>query len=310
MSEWLLRLFGAFPIEIVGSFLFFHIIFLISQHAQDSFRVNEYVDKKTLDKLVKKSKDGEVDMERVLKECAFLHVDMSVRVAATIHAAIVIVGGIVNLIVISPPPIIFEDFSAPFPAARFYFCLALGYFLWDLFISVKYHYDYSFWLHAIGCCLTYVIVLIPFAPIVGFGCLMFELSTPLVHFRWLLITLGKTDAWWFSPLSWSFLGVFVVSRIIVGNWFAAWWMPKMWSILWSEGISISTVTRITCVFSLTIYVALAILNLYWVLLPLTKATKRAQGKQHSSSIMKEALDVDDVSAPRNISVANNAHKLN
>lgn len=99
--------------------------------------------------------------------------------------------------------------------------LALGYFLWDLFICCRYYEEYGapFLLHAVLCTITYYIVAVEEQMMVyGVSALLYEISTPFLNARWLLLKMGykrRESLWqWSNTL---FAISFLVVRIGFGS---------------------------------------------------------------------------------------------
>lgn len=77
-----------------------------------------------------------------------------------------------------------------------YFSISIGFFLWDTLISAIYYSEYGayFLMHAIGCLIAYFGSLYPFAMYYGARFMLFELSTPFLHFHWFLDKTGNSGS--------------------------------------------------------------------------------------------------------------------
>jgi hypothetical protein len=94
-----------------------------------------------------------------------------------------------------------------------------GYFLYDLFICVA-HYDQNgaaFLLHGALCCAAYWYpVLSGRLHYMGASYLMWELSTPLLYVRWVLLKRGHAKGRWMPRANAAFVLAFFACRIVYG----------------------------------------------------------------------------------------------
>jgi hypothetical protein len=100
------------------------------------------------------------------------------------------------------------------------FCYAIGYFLWDLFISV-YHIAETgpaFVFHASSCLTVFLLGLLPFAQGHSPVFLLFETSTIFLNIHWFCDKTGRSG----STLQWIngmlLLASFFVARLLNGTY--------------------------------------------------------------------------------------------
>ena len=138
--------------------------------------------------------------------------------------------------------------------------ISTGHFLWELMVSIQYQYGVESMLHAVVGALLYSQALRPFAQWYACRALMFELSTPLLHTRWLLIVLdlGHTPAC--TAVNISFALVFFCSRIILG-WY--WAMLMLWDLhdVWQSHVISG---RICLMIIALLILVMSGLNLCWM----------------------------------------------
>jgi len=141
--------------------------------------------------------------------------DIGVRSCAFIFSTILSYGALV--LTLNPPPEFVKDPDFGSTAyATFYCALAAGYFVWDLPITVIFGYGGGFLMHAIGCLSVEVIGLHPFAQDVVTFAHLFELSTPFLNARLLMIASGHTNSVFFKFCEAGFALVFFCVRILYG----------------------------------------------------------------------------------------------
>ena len=96
------------------------------------------------------------------------------------------------------------------------YSLALSYFVYDVVVTLYNGDGKEFLAHALLCMLVYAQTFKPFMTFHGAGLLMFEASTPFLHFRWFLLQLGFSKSRLYLWSSLAFAATFFVSRIIWG----------------------------------------------------------------------------------------------
>ena len=104
---------------------------------------------------------------------------------------------------------------------RFTVQYALGFFLWDLHLCIKYfkNYGIAFLLHAVFCTMTYFIASVYQSMITySLMALCYESSTPLLNLRWLLRTVLKHDGKWWIYCNQAFAVVFLSVRMGYGSY--------------------------------------------------------------------------------------------
>jgi len=83
--------------------------------------------------------------------------------------------------------------------------------------------------HGIAVLSVYTAALFPVFLHMACICLLFEASTPFLHVRKMMLTFGwaKSRAAIFNTASLAFVGVFFLSRIVVGLWASGVWWVNM-----------------------------------------------------------------------------------
>lgn len=112
------------------------------------------------------------------------------------------------------------------PQASMASSLAIGYFLWDLYICLKHYkiYGIQFFAHAVGSLYVMSATLKPFCQAWVGRFLLLEASTPFVNINWYIIQLSKTNKGksavplWFNVFNGlCLLSVFFLIRILYGT---------------------------------------------------------------------------------------------
>lgn len=122
--------------------------------------------------------------------------------------------------------------------------LALGYFVWDLFICVRFYEDYgpAFLLHALFCTITYYNAVMHHNMVIySLSALLYETSTPFLNLRWFLRTVLKHDGYWWIVCNKAFAAVFLTMRVGYGSYLTSvivhyCWLSKYESV-WMRGSS-------------------------------------------------------------------------
>lgn len=117
------------------------------------------------------------------------------------------------------PEIRSDPLYARSPAAATCIYIASGYFLYDLFICACRFTEnnVAFLIHAIFCCCAYAYPVIS-GHLYHVGCafMMWELSTPLLYVRWIMLKSGNADSKWMNHVNWAFMAAFMACRVIFG----------------------------------------------------------------------------------------------
>jgi len=148
------------------------------------------------------------------------HDDLHVRFAAMLHAMFVADGAIRTALTFSDD-ILANPYYGYCDGCQFYNSVAAGYFLWDTFICIKHGWGFGYIMHGVLCAGCYVIVMHPFVHYHATLFLLFELSTPFLHARGLLIDLKHTKTKLFPAVNYIFAFVFFCVRI-------CWGLPFSW----------------------------------------------------------------------------------
>ena len=91
----------------------------------------------------------------------------------------------------------------------------------DTFICIKHGWGFGYTMHGVLCAGCYLIVMHPYVHYHGTLFLLFELSTPFLHARGLLIDLKHTKTALFPAINYIFAFVFFAVRI-------CWGLPFSW----------------------------------------------------------------------------------
>lgn len=203
-----------------------------------------------------------------------------------IHALIVCTGCI--YILLKPDPVLVDGLYGTTPGSTLIFHIAAGYFMFDLTLCVVENWGPAFTIHGLMCTLVYTTVQFGFPnkgflQYYGLSFLLFELSTPFLHGRWLLIKLGHGKGLFYNIVQYGFAASFFVVRILIG-----WPMSILY--LWPDVLDLLKSghchSLVFTFFILMANVVLCVLNGFWfsnialVALGLdAKSGKRMQAKQ-------------------------------
>lgn len=136
-------------------------------------------------------------------------------VVATVHAAGVCAVIIPQLLNpdqehVEDPIFGSNDFS------KLLFHVSCGYFYFDLYMCITENWGFAYTFHGVACSLVFMSVQYPFLHWYGMVFLLYELSTPLLHARWVLIKGGYTKGLLYPIVQYGFAAAFFVARIAVG----------------------------------------------------------------------------------------------
>lgn len=145
------------------------------------------------------------------------HDVLHVRVVGIIHAIVICVCSTNAIIHNWNDAAFLADSLFNFSAAsQIPIVIAAGYFIWDLGICIYYGWGIAFMFHGAMCCTLYFIAMGSFVHLAAPVFLLFELSTPSLHLRWLLIQLKAADTTFFKVVNLSFAGLFFLVRLVAG----------------------------------------------------------------------------------------------
>lgn len=211
--------------------------------------------------------------------------DVGVRAVALIFAVIMSYSA---LVLRASPPREWEkepDFAGT-PFASFYCAVSVGYFVWDLYVTVVYGYGGGFLFHAIGGLAVEAIALHPYAQEITSFAHLFELSTPFLNLRLLLISSGWTSSLFFKICENGFGITFLVFRILFG-WAVSFAFVKRVVLDLSQGNASRVVLQKGSAFvpvailAVTLCVTLGMLNGFWFLKIVRMAKKSGKPKTKS-----------------------------
>mmetsp|Transcript_9782 Transcript_9782/g.19215 ORF Transcript_9782/g.19215 Transcript_9782/m.19215 type:complete len:265 (-) Transcript_9782:193-987(-) len=146
------------------------------------------------------------------------------------------------------------------PHACYLFCYTIAYFMWDLVMVFRApSVDFGFLAHHLVGISTLVIMLHPFVQFYGLCCTLFELSTPFLSFRSIMLALGYKGTTAVKRAELLFGVFFLLSRIIFG-------VPMALTGIY-EGTMAMQAGRIAhfsqFVFVFSTNIIMVLLNVYW-----------------------------------------------
>jgi hypothetical protein len=147
--------------------------------------------------------------------------------------------------------------------------------MFDIYLVLAEDWGMVFVYHAFAAFLIYLGGLRPFLHHMGSVCLLYELSTPLMHLRRHLIEVAPERQDLIAAANYAFGAVFVVARLVVGLSASAFWWVRMFG-LWAAGEQHSSV-----LFALYLLSNLFLngLNVYWFSVMVALATGRKSAKE-------------------------------
>lgn len=177
-----------------------------------------------------------------------------------------------------------------------------GYFIWDTIVCIYYIQDsgIGFVIHGIVSFLVFYLAYRPFLIPFGAVFLMFELSTPFLHFNWFLDKCNLTGTTLqllnFMLLGLSYAGV----RITFGLYSSFFFFTSMWEHLDEVPLPLAIFYSIS-------NILLNGLNLYWLLLMVPSMMgrfggpkeKKKEGKAHQNGHSNSAADQPGVPDQQN-----------
>lgn len=171
-----------------------------------------------------------------------------------------------------------------YPYGGFVTAIAVGYFVWDLFVCFKYMslFGPGFLVHAVSALYVFSATLTPFCLPWVPGFLIFELSTPFVNVNWFA---SKMPAGFVSDTTAIVNGIcllvtFFSVRIIWGFYAVFLVACDMWTV-WDRVYKFLPITTLFLNFTLDV------LNVYWFYKMLMIAKKKATGKKSTKEVEKE-----------------------
>lgn len=120
---------------------------------------------------------------------------------------------------LADPALRADKLYATTPASRTCIAITAGYFLYDVYIcATRFSQNgVEFTLHAVFCCLAYWYpALTGHLHYLGACFLMWELSTPFLYLRWVLLKTGRAEGRLMMPANLAFALSFFGCRIVYG----------------------------------------------------------------------------------------------
>lgn len=93
---------------------------------------------------------------------------------------------------------------------------AIGYFFWDLIVTLIEGWGPAMLFHAVFCLYVYVGSQWPFSMWIGVCCLLFDFSGPFLHTFFTLKALGRHSGWLWNVSSYGFPVAFLLARLVWG----------------------------------------------------------------------------------------------
>lgn len=162
------------------------------------------------------------------------------------------------------------------PQQGFLSAITIGYFLWDLYVCVRYVglFGAGFLLHAFAALYVYLCSLLPYCMAWAAPFLLFELSTPFVNFNWFFSRLpaGTVPQAWVLVNGVLLLVTFFSVRILWGFYAVGMVAYDMWRTR-------HMVLPVLPVSILALNLSLDVLNVYWFSRMLHIAKKQLRKKK-------------------------------
>jgi len=157
--------------------------------------------------------------------------DFNINFVAFFHATLASILCLYTIFTL--PPKVVNNVYAYSPESETIFSISTGYFLWDTIVSIVFSWGPGFISHGIACSAVYGFSLFPFLHYWGLYFLLYELSTPFLHLRWLSLQLGvhKTRPVLFGIIQYTFVVVFILVRIVLGTLASYQWWGQMIALL-------------------------------------------------------------------------------
>uniref|UniRef100_A0A6S8CKA0 TLC domain-containing protein n=2 Tax=Aplanochytrium stocchinoi TaxID=215587 RepID=A0A6S8CKA0_9STRA len=176
-----------------------------------------------------------------------------------------------------------DVFFANTEYSRYTHSLSAGYFIWDTIIVCRtVPFDAKFLLHGVVCGFNYWIAQRPTLHFYGYRFLLFELSTPILNLRYLIMLFFGENARLVAPLGIAFGISFLCVRILWGIplmvGFIQNILNKISTLTYEEGIDDIVNTIIWCIFGVSACL-MSILNLYWLFAMISGKTAQEERKQ-------------------------------
>ena len=155
--------------------------------------------------------------------------------------------------------------------------ISCGYFMWDVFICLSAKkLDLGFLFHGVTCFTCYLVAQAPFLNYHAAWFLLFELSTPFMQVRQILLMTGQKKSEAFGLVQTMFGVSFVVVRLVLGLPQSALVHSMLLPALleWEEGQGVVVHSAFAWWYVLVCNVGLNLLNIFWASLMLKKFAKK------------------------------------
>lgn len=160
----------------------------------------------------------------------------------------------------SDSPILQDHVFGTSTTAKAVLTMSSGYFMWDVYAVIRDQASFGFVLHGVLCLVAYSSSLFPFIQYYGCIFLMYELSTPFLNLRFLLIASKMTDTLLFTIINALFASLFFFSRIIFGFYFSY----QFWREMLPMASTGAVPYNIATIFYFVANICLNTLNVIWL----------------------------------------------
>lgn len=193
------------------------------------------------------------------------------RTIAFIHGLITAVLAVYGLFFASDGARLFGNHYSSTELTTFLSLFSSTYFVWDIFVVtqdsryVAIGETISYYVHAIACFCVMTASLRPFIHHMLLTVLIFEVSTPFVHIRRVMIATGNGSGPLYTIVQLLFAGLFFGSRIVFGYPACYKWAQQM-----LELVDAGAAHSVPIIYMyLTLCTVICLLNAYWFYLMLS-----------------------------------------
>lgn len=152
-----------------------------------------------------------------------------------------------------------DDVTGYDPVAQRIAAMTAGWFVYDVYICIQEGWGAAFIGHGVGGLLVYIGALQPVYHLMGMACLLYEASTPFLHWRSWLITNKMTDKVAFQVANVLFALVFLGVRIVIGLPMCITWWVQMYQLVQAGQLPVPVVSAL--VFGVNVF--MNGLNIMW-----------------------------------------------
>ena len=215
-------------------------------------------------------KQGKKPLSRVA-----LAKDIRTRAVATIFAIYIVGLAIFGVLRGDYSYLAEKGFYATTPLTVHMSHVAVGFFIWDLYVSVVDGFGPAFIFHGLACVWVFTVALGPIMHSMAFVALGFEASTPFLHLRRVLIMAGQSEGALFTAAQGAFAVTFFLARIAIG-----WPTCAAWAVAGLAEIRSPSANQAQAAIFfgyMALCASLSCLNAYWMY-EIVGAALRSSGK--------------------------------